>query len=176
MQLDALIHKADVLIEALPYIVDFRGETVVVKLGGSVMESPDALVGILTDVAFMRSVGMRVIVVHGGGKAISRALKEAGLGTTFVQGLRVTDAASIRIVEDVIKNEVNAEIVRCTARASSSRTARPARTPPRAPRWTGGSSARPCPSTPAPCASCCARRSCLSCARSAAARTARSTT
>ena len=112
MQLDALIHKADVLIEALPYIVDFRGETVVVKLGGSVMESPDALVGILTDVAFMRSVGMRVIVVHGGGKAISRALKEAGLGTTFVQGLRVTDAASIRIVEDVIKNEVNAEIVR----------------------------------------------------------------
>lgn len=112
MQLDALIHKADVLIEALPYIVDFRGETVVVKLGGSVMESPDALVGILTDVAFMRSVGMRVIVVHGGGKAISRALKEAGLGTTFVQGLRVTDAASIRIVENVIKNEVNAEIVR----------------------------------------------------------------
>ena len=112
MQLESLIHKADVLVEALPYIVDFRGETVVVKLGGSVMEGTDALVGILTDVAFMRSVGMRVIVVHGGGKAISRALKEAGLGTTFVQGLRVTDAASIRVVEDVIKNEVNAEIVR----------------------------------------------------------------
>ena len=112
MQLDALIHKADVLVEALPYIVDFRGETVVVKLGGSVMEGTDSLVGILTDVAFMRSVGMRVIVVHGGGKAISRALKEAGLGTTFVQGLRVTDAASIHVVEDVIKNEVNAEIVR----------------------------------------------------------------
>lgn len=112
MQLDELIHKADVLIEALPYIVDFRGETVVVKLGGSVMESSDALVGILTDVAFMQSVGMRVAVVHGGGKAISRALKAAGLGTTFVQGLRVTDAASIRVVEDVIKHEVNAEIVR----------------------------------------------------------------
>ena len=112
MQLDALIHKADVLIEALPYIADFRGEIVVVKLGGSVMESPEALAGILTDVAFMQTVGMRAIVVHGGGKAISRALKEAGLGTTFVQGLRVTDAASIRIVENVIKNEVNAEIVR----------------------------------------------------------------
>ena len=112
MQLDTLIHKADVLVEALPYIVDFRGETVVVKLGGSVMEGADALVGILTDVAFMQSVGMRVVVVHGGGKAISRALKGAGLGTTFVQGLRVTDAASIRVVEDVIKNEVNAEIVR----------------------------------------------------------------
>ena len=112
MQLDALIHKADVLIEALPYIADFRGEIVVVKLGGSVMESPEALAGILTDVAFMQTVGMRAIVVHGGGKAISRALKVAGLGTTFVQGLRVTDAASIRVVEDVIKNEVNAEIVR----------------------------------------------------------------
>ena len=112
MQLDALIHKADVLIEALPYIADFRGEIVVVKLGGSVMESPEALAGILTDVAFMQTVGMRAIVVHGGGKAISRALKAAGLGTTFVQGLRVTDAASIRVVEDVIKNEVNAEIVR----------------------------------------------------------------
>ena len=112
MQLDALIHKADVLVEALPYIADFRGEIVVVKLGGSVMESPEALAGILTDVAFMQTVGMRTIVVHGGGKAISRALKEAGIGTTFVQGLRVTDAASIRVVEDVIKNEVNAEIVR----------------------------------------------------------------
>ena len=100
------------LIEALPYIADFRGEIVVVKLGGSVMESPEALAGILTDVAFMQTVGMRAIVVHGGGKAISRALKAAGLGTTFVQGLRVTDAASIRVVEDVIKNEVNAEIVR----------------------------------------------------------------
>ena len=112
MQLDALNHKADVLIEALPYIADFLGEIVVVKLGGSVMESPEALAGILTDVAFMQTVGMRAIVVHGGGKAISRALKAAGLGTTFVQGLRVTDAASIRVVEDVIKNEVNAEIVR----------------------------------------------------------------
>ena len=99
MQLDALIHKADVLIEALPYIADFRGEIVVVKLGGSVMESPEALAGILTDVAFMQTVGMRTIVVHGGGKAISRALKEAGIGTTFVQGLRVTDAASIRVVD-----------------------------------------------------------------------------
>ena len=110
--MDAVIAKAEALIEALPYIARFKGEMIVVKLGGSVMESAEDLKSILTDIAFMKAVGMRPIVVHGGGKAISRGLKRAGIETSFVQGLRVTDAASIHIVEDVIKNEVNAEVVR----------------------------------------------------------------
>ena len=109
--MEQCILKADALIEALPYIARFKGEMIVVKLGGSVMESPEDLKSILTDIAFMRTVGMLPIVVHGGGKAISRGLKNAGIETSFVQGLRVTDAASMRIVEDVIKNEVNADVV-----------------------------------------------------------------
>ena len=104
MQISDCIAKAGVLVEALPYIADFRGEMVVVKLGGSVQEDESALESLLTDVAFMRTVGMKPIVVHGGGKAISRALREAGAPVKFVAGLRVTDAAAIGIVEDVLKN------------------------------------------------------------------------
>lgn len=110
MELTDYIHKAEVLIEAMPYIADFRDEIIVVKLGGSVQEDVEALKSTLMDVAFMSIVGMLPIVVHGGGKAISRALKESGLETQFVQGLRVTDEASMRIVEDVIKNQVNRQI------------------------------------------------------------------
>lgn len=110
MKLSDYIAKADVLVEALPYIADFRGEMIVVKLGGSVQEDPAALGALLTDVAFMHVVGMRPVVVHGGGKAISRALKEAGVETRFLAGLRVTDERAIGIVEDVIKNRVGASI------------------------------------------------------------------
>ena len=106
-----VIEKADVLIEALPYIQSFRGETIVVKFGGSAMEEKRHYDGILTDVTFMECVGMLPVVVHGGGKAISRAMSEAGLAARIVKGLRVTDAAAIRVVEDVIKNTVNAGIV-----------------------------------------------------------------
>jgi acetylglutamate kinase len=106
-----LIGKADVLIEALPYIQRFRGETIVVKFGGSAMEEKRQYEGILTDIAFMECVGMRPVVVHGGGKAISRAMAEAGLTPKFVKGLRVTDEAAIRVVADVIVNRVNAGIV-----------------------------------------------------------------
>ncbi|MCL1909417.1 MAG: acetylglutamate kinase [Kiritimatiellaeota bacterium] len=105
------ISKAETLIEAMPYIADFKAETIVVKLGGSVMDNATTLKSILEDVAFMRVAGMLPIVVHGGGKAISRALAEAGVETKFVMGLRVTDEASIKVVERVIKNEVNAEVV-----------------------------------------------------------------
>ena len=105
------IEKANVLLEALPYLADFRGEIIVVKLGGSVQEDEQSLVSTLTDVAFMRVVGMLPVVVHGGGKAITRAMKEAGVEARFLNGFRVTDEASIRIVEDVIKNRVNAQIV-----------------------------------------------------------------
>lgn len=109
--MESVIAKADVLIEAMPYITRFRGEMIVVKLGGSVMESAENLRSILMDIAFMKIVGMRPIVVHGGGKAISRGLQKAGIPTQFVQGLRVTDEASMRVVESVIKHEVNAQVV-----------------------------------------------------------------
>jgi len=104
-----LIRKAEVLIEALPYIQGFKKKTVVVKYGGSAMETgdPDS---ILRDVVFMGCVGMRPVVVHGGGGAISRRLKEQGITPSFVAGLRVTDNATMKIVEEVIL-EVNRTIV-----------------------------------------------------------------
>ncbi|MDO5462226.1 MAG: acetylglutamate kinase [bacterium] len=105
------IEKANVLIEAVPYIQDFRGALVVVKVGGSVQESPENLLRLLSDIAFMRTVGIKVILVHGGGKAISRAMETAGIPPNFVQGLRVTDEATIEVVEDVIKHQVNANIL-----------------------------------------------------------------
>ena len=119
MQLSEPIGKAGVLIEALPYIADFRGEIIVVKLGGSVQEDERSLASTLTDVAFMHVVGMLPIVVHGGGKAITRALKEAAVETRFLNGFRVTDEASIAIVEDVIKNRVNARVVELLAAAGA---------------------------------------------------------
>ena len=105
------IEKANVLIEAVPYIQDFRGSLVVVKLGGSVMESPENLLRLMSDVAFMRTVGIKVVLVHGGGKAISRAMEKAGIPPNFVRGLRVTDEQTIEVVEQVIKREVNANIL-----------------------------------------------------------------
>ena len=112
MNLQAYIDKASTLIEAMPYIQDFRGSTVVVKLGGSVMESPEALDGLLGDVAFMSTVGMKVVLVHGGGKAISRGLERAGVKSEFLMGLRVTGEDAIGVVEQVLKKEVNAEVIR----------------------------------------------------------------
>lgn len=107
-----VIEKADVLIEALPYIQRFRDEAVVVKFGGSAMEDKSTVDGVLKDVAFMECVGLRPVIVHGGGKAISKRLKELGLKAQFVNGLRVTDEETIRVVEQVLNNEVNPEIVR----------------------------------------------------------------
>ena len=100
------------LVEALPYIQDFRGSVVLVKVGGSVMEVPDNLESLLTDIAFMNAVGIKTVLVHGGGKAISRGMETAGIAPLFVQGLRVTTEDAIRVVEQVIKNEVNANVVR----------------------------------------------------------------
>ena len=106
------MHKAAVLTEALPYIQDFCGSTVLVKVGGSVMESEAHLVSLLADIAFMDAVGMRVVLVHGGGKAISRALRESGHEATFVDGLRVTDEPTMEIVRRTLNNVVNADLVR----------------------------------------------------------------
>ena len=107
-----IIEKAAVLVEALPYIQDFRGSVVLVKVGGSVMEVPENLESLLTDIAFMNAVGMKTVLVHGGGKAISRGMELAGIPPLFVAGLRVTTEETIRVVERVLKNEVNANVVR----------------------------------------------------------------
>ncbi len=105
------MQKAAVLTEALPYIQDFCGSTVLVKVGGSVMESETNLVSLLADIAFMDAVGMKVVIVHGGGKAISRALKESGIEPKFVDGLRVTDGPTMEIVRRTLNTEVNALLV-----------------------------------------------------------------
>ena len=104
--------KAQVLVEALPYIQEFSGETVLVKVGGSVMEDPDRLQSLLADISFLDTVGMKVVVVHGGGKAISAAIKESGMEPRFVGGLRVTDEATMEIVRRTLNNVVNADLLR----------------------------------------------------------------
>jgi acetylglutamate kinase len=105
--------KAEVLLEALPYIHKFRGSTFVVKYGGSFMDDPDPAgrERVARDIAFLAAVGIQVVVVHGGGKAITRAMDKAGLKAEFRAGMRVTDAATVRIVERTLNEETNAEIV-----------------------------------------------------------------
>jgi len=105
------IEKADVLIEALEWIREFRDKITVIKLGGSVMEDARALDHLLLDVVFMETVGLHPVLVHGGGAAISRAMAKAGLKSQFVQGRRCTDAAALAIVERVLGYEVNESLV-----------------------------------------------------------------
>jgi len=107
-----LIKKASVLIEALPYFQSFRDEIVVVKFGGSAMEDPAHVEGVLEDIAFMECVGMKLVVVHGGGKAISRGMQDDGIESKFLHGLRVTCERSIGVVERVLKHDVNPKIVK----------------------------------------------------------------
>lgn len=106
------IEKADVLIEALSWIRQFRDKVTVIKLGGSVMEDPEALRHLLVDIVFMETVGMRPIVVHGGGATISRAMDEARIEPRFIQGRRYTDAATLEIVERVLAGEINEMLAR----------------------------------------------------------------
>jgi acetylglutamate kinase len=106
------IQKADVLIEALGWIRRFRDKITVIKLGGSVMENENALRHTLLDIVFMESVGMRPVVVHGGGAAIDRKMAEAGLTPKKIKGRRYTDEATLRIVEEVLAYETNERIAR----------------------------------------------------------------
>jgi acetylglutamate kinase len=109
-----LIAKAETLLEALPYIQKFNGATFVVKYGGSFMDSPDANVrtGVARDIVFLEAVEINPVIVHGGGKAITRAMEKAGLKADFIQGQRVTDEATVKIVDDVLTGEINPEIVK----------------------------------------------------------------
>src|SRR4051794_31194486 len=106
-----LIDKATTLLEALPYIQRFNGATFVIKYGGSFMDSSDQNVrdGVARDLVFLEAVEINPIVVHGGGKAITRAMEKAGLKTNFIQGQRVKDQATVAIVDDVLSREINPE-------------------------------------------------------------------
>jgi acetylglutamate kinase len=108
-----LIAKATTLLEALPYIQKFSGATFVIKYGGSFMDSPEPEVrdGVARDVVFLEAVEINPVVVHGGGKAITRAMEKAGLKANFIQGQRVTDEATVRIVDEVLSREINPEVV-----------------------------------------------------------------
>lgn len=113
--------KAKVLLEALPYIQDFRGSTFVVKYGGSFMDDPDpaARTRVAHDLAFLAACGINVVVVHGGGKAITKAMAESGLKATFVNGLRVTDAATIAVVKKTLDEIVNRDVCEAVASAKA---------------------------------------------------------
>jgi acetylglutamate kinase len=108
-----LIAKATTLLEALPYIQKFSGATFVIKYGGSFMDSPDLVVreGVAKDIVFLEAVEINPVVVHGGGKAITRAMEQAGLQARFVQGQRVTDERTMAVVEQVLSREINPEVV-----------------------------------------------------------------
>ena len=104
--------KAAVLLEALPYIQRFRGAIFVVKYGGAFMDdaNPEARARVATDIAFLHAAGIKVVVVHGGGKAITRALAKSDVETQFEQGLRVTDAESVKVVDHTLNKIINLEI------------------------------------------------------------------
>ncbi len=104
------INKAAALVEAHEHIRRFRGKTLVVKVGGSIMDQPEDLNSVVGDICFMSAVGMRPIIVHGGGKGITAAMKEAGLEAQFVQGRRYTDERTLAIAEHVLVNGINTQI------------------------------------------------------------------
>jgi len=104
------IAKAGALIEAMEYIRQFRRRIVVVKLGGSVLEDISLQKKLLTDIAFMATVGMQPIIVHGGGKAITKAMNEAGLEPVWVQGRRYTDQRTLTIAEHTLVHKINTPI------------------------------------------------------------------
>lgn len=106
------IAKANSLIEALPYLQAFRGKTFLIKMGGSAMEDPELVSKVMRDVVFLEVAGIRPIVVHGGGKAISKAMTDAGLEAKFVGGFRVTTDQAIDIVSRVLSEELNPGLVK----------------------------------------------------------------
>ena len=119
MNVAEVTDKARVLLEALPYIQDFRGSIFVVKYGGSFMDDPNPAVRVKVayDLAFLAACGINVVVVHGGGKAITRAMESSGLKASFVNGLRVTDEATIAVVKKTLDEVVNRDV--CDAIASA---------------------------------------------------------
>ena len=108
--IEQLVEKADILIEALPYIKRFRGKEVLIKYGGSAMLDSEVRENVLHDLVFMNYVGIRPILIHGGGPAITENLKKAGVQSQFVNGLRVTDKATMKVVVETL-GEINRKMV-----------------------------------------------------------------
>jgi ABC-type multidrug transport system fused ATPase/permease subunit len=106
-----LIKKAEILLEALPYIRRFQGQTLVVKYGGAAQQEPELKAGFAQDITLLQHLGINVVVVHGGGPQIGKYLKELNIPTRFVEGLRVTDAPTMDVVEMVLAGKINKEIV-----------------------------------------------------------------
>lgn len=103
--------RSETLIEALPYIQHYRGQTFVIKYGGSAMEDEQIVDKFLRDVVFLEAVGINPVLVHGGGKAITAKMKEAGLAAHFIDGLRATSETAIHIVEETLDRQINPSIV-----------------------------------------------------------------
>jgi len=106
-----MVGRAEVLLEALPYLRAFQGKTLVIKYGGAAMEQADLKEQFARDVLLLRLVGLRPVIVHGGGPQIGAMMKQLGMEPRFVGGMRVTDAATVEIVEMVLVGKINKEIV-----------------------------------------------------------------
>jgi acetylglutamate kinase len=121
MNVDDVTAKAKVMLEALPYIQDFHGSIFVIKYGGSFMEDPDPAIRmrVAIDIAFLAAVGISVVIVHGGGKAITKAMETSGLKPVFVNGLRITDEAAVAIVKRTLDEVVNREVCEAIAAAKA---------------------------------------------------------
>jgi acetylglutamate kinase len=104
--------KASVLIKALPYLQRFRGKTFLIKMGGSAMDNPDLVREVMRDIVFLEVAGIKPVIVHGGGKAISAAMKKSGLEANFVGGFRITTPEAIKIVDQTLHGEINKELVK----------------------------------------------------------------
>lgn len=103
--------KASVLIKALPYLQRFRGKTFLIKMGGSAMDNPDLVREVMRDIVFLEVAGIKPVIVHGGGKAISAAMKKSGLEANFVGGFRITTPEAIKIVDQTLHGEINKQLV-----------------------------------------------------------------
>ncbi len=110
-QLEQEIRKADILIEALPYMQSYRDKTILIKFGGSAMDRPELVESLMRDIVVMEAMGLNPVVVHGGGKAISKAMTEAGLEARFINGLRVTSREAVDIVERTLSGTINPGLV-----------------------------------------------------------------
>lgn len=117
--LEVLIERANILTEALPYITEFRGQTVVIKYGGHAMVDPELKRSVVHDIALMEAVGMKPVVVHGGGPDISRLMSRVGKTPEFVNGLRVTDQDTMELTEMVLAGKLNGELVGLVNRAGA---------------------------------------------------------
>jgi acetylglutamate kinase len=109
--METLIKKAQILIDALPYIQKFSGKTVVIKYGGNAMINEELKNSVIEDIILLKFIGLNPIVVHGGGPDISKALSEKGVKSKFINGLRVTDEETVKVAQEVLIGKTNKEIV-----------------------------------------------------------------